>query len=325
MNNQPPKKGVLILIIVLLVIFTPLTIFSFVLHLMKGSEEANTAVENEGHEFAYQGKLYFYSKDDRLLGTYACEHPGEYCNYAVSSLDNQDYALDSYVSDDFTTSLIQDRYVFLIDGTNEKDSTPFLYDLSSERVLMRYMLVKDYGIGIENNCFIVKSTSSKYGVINLSGDIAMPIPLEYDFLGLANLVDEEEQKIIGDIYAGLKNNMWYLIGENGAVLTEPISREIVTYNGQYIITKDEDGYHLINYKNEELLEEEAYTSLSFTGKYLNVLDNYNDFYVYDIAASKKISTPIHVKNTDIVTSRINDNGKLEVLQNGNLIESVAIS
>jgi len=65
--------------------------------------------------------------------------------------------------------------------------------------------------------------------------------------------------------------------------------------------------------------------LSFTSKYLNILEGFNDFYVKDLATTKDLIEPIHIKNTDTITSQINEDGDLEIIQNDKVVQTVAIS
>ena len=130
---------------------------------------------------------------------------------------------------------------------------------------------------------------------------------------------------MSDFFVGKKDSDWYLIDGNGATLTSVIDREIVTYNGKNIIVNDINGYELIDYKNMEVLENGPFEHLSFTGKYLNILTNTYEFYVYDLTKKEPISKTHDVKPTDSITSRINRDGKLEVVLNEKVVETVAIS
>ncbi len=322
--NKKQKKGVFITIIVLLIIFLPLSIVSFTLHKMDEKNPRHPVVDNPSHEFLYNGKLYFYNKNGSLLGTYECKNPNGICDYATSSNDDALYAVDVYPNEETKIPVVNDRYVFLVDGP-DNTARPFVYDLVQNRtIISSYTSVKNYGIGIEHNLFIVGNNSLKYGVLSLEQDPYLSIEFEYDYIGLANLVNEEEEKLMSDFFVGYKDRFWFLLDMNGAVLTTAIADKIVSYNGQNIIIKTNDGYELINYQNEIVLPNGPYKKLSFTGRFLNILDNDNTFYVYDLADSVRISLPQTVRNSDRITSRINEDGKLEVVLNERVIETVEI-
>lgn len=320
MNTQKPRKGVLITIIVLLIIFIPLSICSYALHKMNEKNGFNNRDENINHEFHYQNKLYFYDQADKLIGTYECSTA--FCNYAKSSINDDKYAIDYYKTDKLETNLIQNRYAFLMDA--EHDNQPFLYDIKNKRKTISYQSIKNYGIGIEENNYIVEDENGKFGVLNLESDPKIVVDYEYDFIGLANFINNETNEVMNDLYVVKKDKNWFLIDKTGAILTDPIEKEIASYNGQNIIVKDQLGYYFINYNNEEMLTESPYVFLSFTGKYLNILDQYQDFTVYDVTKKVNLIEPIHVKNTDKISSRINEKGKLEILQNEKIVETVDI-
>lgn len=319
MNKEAPKKGAFILIIVLLVIFAPLSIISFALHIMSSNNQ-NQELVNVNHDFYYQGKLYFYN-DDTLLGTYTCKSSKEFCGYVKSKSEDEKYAISSYQSLEKEIPVIQDHYVFLVDGEGSK---PFLYDIGLNKSLITYDLVNNYNIGLEQERFIVKNEQGKYGVLGLLGQIQIIVPYEYDFIGSVDFIDSDSGLLMADNFVALKDGMWYLIGNQGAILTEPVSKEIVSYTGQYIIIKDMERYSLINYQNEQVLESD-YTWLSFTGRYLNVIDLDYDFYVYDLVHNTMLIDPIPVLDTDKMTSKISEEGKLEIIQNDNVIQVVEIS
>ncbi len=281
-------------------------------------------IDNPNHEFLYNGKLYFYNTTGKLLGTYSCKNPDGICDYATSTTDDNLYSLDYYPNTEAKIPIIHDRYAFLVDGEN-KNASPFLYDIIDSRIVISsYSSVKNYGIGIENDTFIVGNENLKYGVLSLKEEPYIPIKFDYDYIGTANILDEEENKLMGDFFAVYKDHFWYLLDANGATLTTAIKNEIVTYNGQNIIVKSDNGYDLIDYQDNIILQTGPFQKLSFTGRYLNVLEKDNTFYVYDIAASSMITTPQTIRLNDKITSRINDKGKLEVVLNEKVIETVEI-
>ena len=98
------RKSTLIVIIVLLVIFLPLAIFTTTMHM----KDKNQVIESPNHEFFYNGKLYFYHNDE-LLGTYTCESD-DYCDYAISR-NNFSYELAEHKGEtNEKIPLINNRY-----------------------------------------------------------------------------------------------------------------------------------------------------------------------------------------------------------------------
>ena len=324
MQTQTNRKGVLITIIVLLILFIPLSICSFFLHLQKNNNNQNID-SNPNHEFYHSGKLYFYGLESQLLGTYSCQNEKEKCNLAKNTLEDSKYSLDYYQPEDTLINPIKERYAFIEDKENENESKVIFYDIKNERIMTTYNAVKNYGIGIENDLYIVVDKNGKYGILSLENDPKIVVNFNYDFIGIANFINEDEEKIMNDLMAAYKDGAWYLIDQNGATLTVSIKNEIVTYNGQNIIVKKDNGYQLVNYNNLNMLEEDSYASLSFTGKYLNQLDHYHDFTIVDLNNRKHLIDPIHIKNSDNITSKLNKDGNLDIILNNETINTIPIS
>ncbi len=324
-KTKEQKKKVFITIIVLLVIFLPLSICSFTLHILDEKNPRHKVIENPNHEFFWDNKLYFYSLSGNLLGTYECLNPDGICDYASNFDDDKLYAIDYHESIDAKIGLINNRYTFLVDAPSPALAKPILYDVVNNRIFTTYYSVKNYGIGIENDLFIVGNDNLKYGVLSLQGDPQVKVKFDYDYIGIANLLNEDENKIMSDLFVGYRDKFWFLLDMNGAVLTSAIEKEIVNYNGKHIIVKDNVGYDVVDYEDNIVLPNGPYQKISFTGKYLNILDTEDNFYVYDISLEQAITTPQHVKTTDKITSKLNEKGNLDVILNEKIIETVEFS
>jgi hypothetical protein len=309
------RKVTLISIIVLLIIFVPISIFSTIMH-FKNIVEYD---DNINHEFRYDGKLYFYN-NDKLLGTYTCENEVENCDYATNSYIAK-YSLDEREEQSEKLGIINNRYAFLIDDDGIFDPEIILYDISLGKTLGKYTEVKDYTIGIENDYYILKNENDLYGVISLDDGINLKVPFQYDYIGLVNKVDSENGKIIADTFAVLEDGKWYLIDVNGARFTDAIESDIFSYNGEYIILKNSSGMSLINYKGISYLS--SYKYLNFYNKYLEVIDNFNNFYLTEVGTNNKISKEYSVDSIDDVTLEIEDNN-IKLFIKGNYQETIEI-
>ncbi len=104
------KKTVLYTIIILLIIFFPLTIYSYTIK----DQDLKMEEENPKHFPYYSGYLWFY-KDNQLINKYKCEN--ERCTYAYP--------------------VINQKYVFIIDGQLIK-----LYDINLNKVYANFDEVK---------------------------------------------------------------------------------------------------------------------------------------------------------------------------------------
>ena len=65
--NPKIRKGTLIMLVVLLVIFLPLTVAGFYFHFAGTPEDVTK--DNPNHDFHYDNQLWFYDEDNNLIGT----------------------------------------------------------------------------------------------------------------------------------------------------------------------------------------------------------------------------------------------------------------
>ena len=143
------KKGALIITLILLIISLPLTIIAIIYKL-------NGSAENPNKEFYYDNHLYFYNSNGELITKYECMFKN--CGYAIqTNLDNE-YNISYYKSDDnLVDGIIDGKYAFISDY-KDKQSIVNLYDLENNEVYANYKSVKNYGIGIIDNYYIVEET-----------------------------------------------------------------------------------------------------------------------------------------------------------------------
>lgn len=312
------KKVTLWAIIVLLILFLPITIFSTTMHFI----QKETKDQNINHAFKFNGQLYFY-KEDELLGTYTCQNFDSYCDYAFSTV-KKEYALNEpEVEKNTKLPIINDRYVFLLDDEIEKinDTDILLYDLVLGKVLGKYKEVKDYGIGIENDYYILKNQSNLWGVVSFEDGIALKVPFQYDYIGLIDKLDDTSNKIASDIFATRKNEQWQLMDSNNATFASEINQEIFSYNSEYIVVKQKNGMQLIDYRRNIILPSMEY--INFYSKFLEIIDANNEFYLYDLNKQTKISNSYSVSSIEDIELKTEEN-KISILRNGNVEETIAI-
>ncbi len=311
------KKSTLITILILLVLFLPVTFFSTTLHF----QNKNKQEENPNHDFFYNGKLYFYHNHE-LLGTYTCQNI-DYCDYALSNTTSS-FSLKEPFTEKNKISLIQNRYAFLMDTTtnNLSNSEVILYDVITNKEMGRYEEVKNYGIGISHENYIVKNKNGLWGVLQFYEGVNLKIPFAYDYIGLANQKSNEE-KIDSDIFAVLKDNTWSLIDINNKPLTKGLQDNLITYNTEYLIIENQYGMQLLTHDGKNRLFGN-YKYLDFCGNYIAIVENNNTFYLFDLINNKEIGNRYTIEspkdlNIEIVGERI------LVRVNDELIENIAIA
>ena len=300
------RKSTLCVIIVLLVFFLPITIFSTTKAIQKA-----LYVENPNHEFKYNNKLYFYDGEE-LLGTYPCLNFTEVCELATpDNKPDPNIILKEYeVSNPTTIPIINSRYVFVKDTTfeNVATSSAILYDLTTNQLLIKYNKVKNYGIGLDNNILIVQDNNGKYGVIELADNVIARIPYEYDYIGASSIINPETNKISSTKLVTLKDNIWQIVDSYGSVLSTNFENDIYTYNDTYIVLKQKDNQmYLTNYSGDVILTD-TFKYLDFYEQYLLVIDNSNNFYIYNLQISQRIT------NTYPVNDILIDNRVVEIIK-----------
>ena len=312
------RKVTGVVIIVLLVIFVPLAIIGTTLH-FKNAEAEGT---NTNKEFKQDGKLHFYNNGE-LLGTYTCEEE-DYCDYATLR-NTYPHTLDEYQPETLAkTELINNRFAFLLDTTTEnlKDAEIILYDVTTAKIVGRYKEIKNYGIGIENDIYLVKNTKDKWGAIEFYDGVNLKIPFVYDYIGLANRIDPGSNHILADTFAVLEEENWKLINSNDKELLPATTEEIYSYNTNYIVLKNNEGMHLIDYDGRHLLNG-TYQNINFCNKYVTILENNNHFYLFDPIENEKVSQEYEIESKEDVVLKAEGNN-VQIIIKGELKENIAI-
>ena len=317
--NPKIKKGSLITIIVLLVIFVPLAVIGTISHFANKEETTSNDNTNPNQEFYYNNALWFYGPNKELLNTYACTTTN--CGYALNNLEDSKYGLEFFdLEPETAIKTIADRYAVLKDAKTEE---AFIYDYVNgiSYKMAAYMSAKDYGIGLSDNRLIVQNKNGQYGVIKLADAIEVSIPMEYGFLGLKGDLDDNGL-LLADHFIASKDGLWQLKSANGAVLTEMINNPIVDFTGTYIITKNsQNQYELKNYENESIIEG-VFKKLSFTDRYINVTTMDSQFYIYDPEIHSIISETYDITDNDEIFSTVDTNNNVVISLNNEVVETI---
>ncbi len=311
------KKITLWTIIILLIIFLPLTIYATTMHIIL----ANQKEENYNHEFKYNGNLYFYDENGNLLGKYTCASSMDNCDYALVS-SKKDNSLNELESEEASIPVIANRFVFLKDGVEDSDKANILlYDLNLNRTIGKYQEVKDYGIGIDRDYYILKNEDDLWGVVSFEDGIVVNLPFQYDYIGLAGHVNSESNKVESNIFAVYNNKNWQLMDASGASFVEDIADNLIDYDNEYIIVERNNMVQVLNYYNQTLLEN--YKEVRFYKQYLMLLDINNQFCLYNINGMSAISKSYSINSLDDVEIVTEDN-TIKISRNGKVEETIEI-
>ena len=293
------KKGVFALILVLLMVAIFASVTGIVLKVAGYKVQSDAtmgAPVNSDKNFKHEGYLYFYDDNANLIGVYKCENPQALCDYAPLEIDDETYDIRYYKPSVTKTSLINNRYAFIIDSetTDDEKKISKLIDVTTGEVLNNYQAVKNYGVGIEDDIFIVFADNNKWGAISLAGNTPKTL-LDYNYIfigGLSRL--NSEGKLIADTLAVILEEYWLIVDQSMGALTDKIYDQLIDYNGSHLVIKFGINCYLYDFNGNKLLLSSGYKDITFTGKYINLLSNSNELLVYNPTTSSYVTPSLSV-------------------------------
>lgn len=292
------NKMVLPVIIILLIIFLPLTVIGSYKNLSNG-----TSLENPGKEHKYNNKLFYYDKTGKLLGTYEC---------TSSECDDAQTEIDDETNDFYKEGDKNDIGVFNTDNVFIKDGDKiYLYSLGTKIKLLTVNLLKDYNIDIEGNYLIVKNEENLYGLFDLNAG-NFKIKPSYDYMALANKIKDD--KLVSDKIIVKKLNGYFLIDAEDNSLTDTFGVPIYDYNDKYIISKNNDIYTFYKYTGENVLSDLTVKNYENYEDLMIITTVNNELYIYDVPSEVVLKSYVPV-GTDNLSYEISDN-KIIIKNNG---------
>ena len=296
------KKSILAVLILLLVIFVPLTIFSVYLKFSgydtnrkentpeQNTKKDNQIVENKDKSTYKDGVLYFYDKNKNQIGTYTCKK--DPCSYATSLIDDKSYAIDYLANDSEEIPIILDRYAFIND-----DNQVYLYDVLNNELIGTYKAVKNYN-NMTDPSIMIALADNKWGVIKLADKVTTMIPFQYDFIGLTN--DLNDDGLLSNEYFVIKSNIsWAIVDDSGVVMSNYLTNEISSYNGLLIGIKAGNTYYLYDREGVRVVDEKGFNYVSFVDRYINIVDKDNNLYIYEYGTNnRKIGNVAKLEGND---------------------------
>ncbi len=266
------KKIALINIVILLVIFLPITIIGLVKHI-----QDSAVIENPNHDFFYDNSLWFYDAKDNLINTYKCK--SSICELAKPIIDDDTYHINYYKDGvDDVIKYNGSSHTFINDN-----NVISLYDIRNGKSFINLKSIKTYNTTLDNNLYIVQNgINNLWGVIKIdntgTNDFKNIIPLDYEFIGLKNKLTEDG-KLDTETFIVSKNSMWYLINQTNTTMCQAIDMPLVDYSPNYIIGY-RDEYMIFNYNGERLYEQYHIDSYTYADKYIGLIQD-QTLYVYN--------------------------------------------
>ncbi len=325
------NKGALIIIVLLLIVFVPLAFLTTTYKFKENKEKEKKTEAPSLPEFYENGNLNFVEYNS-LLGTYNCNNTNEagFCGYAYETIDDDNYVLD-YYEDTYLDELgiINSKYTFLIDTdatydqNNTENKEVFLYDIEQDKIIGTYRAVKNYTIGLNGDYFIVKDLNDLWGVIKLEEGITQVIPFEYEYIGVQNQLANAKETLDTELFVGYKNRFWYLIGNNGIVLSSPLAAGIYEYDSDIIIGVLNNKYSLYNYYGNMLLNSASYDGMKIIGKYVFTLNSFGKYEVINYNTNEVVSSKtVDIENIDDIKYDFNEDGTINLYKGDNILETI---
>lgn len=310
MKKPKNSKVTLGVIITLSVIFIPLGTYSTYLHFEK--KDASDSQKC----------------DLRINSTtcYTCENKDGYCSYAYNYIEDDFYSINYYKGNSNYVKM-SEKFAFVMDSSSkieltDKNTYPKtrLFNIETNNSNITFKGVKDYGIGIKDNYYILIDDNGNYGLFVLDNSIKKIVDYKYKFIGLTNKIDNGV--LDNKVFVVLENNTWHLIDKDGNNISVDFTNEIYDYVSNIVITKNNNYYNVYNFNGEAVLYDN-YKQVKIEDQFiiLNSLDGVLN--IYDSNNNKIISKDYNVD--DINDCRVEVKNKtMSVYIKNNLVESIAI-
>ena len=175
-----------------------------------------------------EGVLFFFYKEENLLGTYKCILSNTDCDITYSEVLDEDKVKDNYIPMD----IIEDRYAFITEyknkGTQAEEVHYYLFDIKAKHLIAEYQ-------GVRYTTVINPNTSDKKGEIDSSRYIVKKNDawgIDEVIKGRVNNFEEYKYKYItydeeNKLYIFKnKNDEWIVMNANNRVYTKPIEETI---------------------------------------------------------------------------------------------------
>lgn len=305
------NKNILITIVVLLCIFTPLTIIGIL-----NTNNISPLEDNPNHDTYYNGYMWFYDSNDKFLNKYECIT--ETCEYASTVIDDDTYGIDYYKDGTVDSiNLINDKYALITDGTLIN-----LYSLTTGTVLQSYKAVKNYKTNLENDIYIIQNNEGVWGVLSIGDTLKSVLPFEYTFIGLKN-ISQDNNSLSTNKFIVLKDQKWYIVDNNNSALTGYIDDPIIDYTNEYVFSKNNDKIRIYSYENYEYLSNYNIKDYILEDKYIGIITD-SFLLIYENLGNKYIKSMALTENTgDIVLEKSDNNLNIKI--NGEVKESIELS
>lgn len=264
-NLSKKRKRLIIIFGILLLICLSTLIVLLVKNFKKNDEtKIKEDIVLEADNYRYEnGTLIFLDSDSKELGKYECKNKDEKLCYVSYVENDENLDISKKVTEDneilpIRSSILLNNYVYVNDS--KKDDEIFLINIKESDVIEEFTAVKTYSQIL--NYAIVKDYTGSYGLVSFNEEgYTKLFDLTYDYLAI-NTEDKSENKYI----IASKDGRNYLLDYEENIISKAINEQIVNYNNNFIVTKNNDFYHLYDYKNNKVINKDF--------KYIKLFDDF---------------------------------------------------
>lgn len=303
-------KKTLVVIIILLVIFLPMSVIGVYKSFTYVPEE-EVEDDNPNQELIYNDKVYFYL-DGVLITTMDCSN----CSTPSTVIDDVDYNTNSYlIGEDEISSVLSSSIGAVMVGSKFS-----LVNLLTSTSAVSYDSVKTYRVA-SNNQFLIYKSNNTWGVRYLDGAYE-GFSNDYSYVALpAHLVDNVLQS---DKFIVNNKFVWYIYDGNGTNLVQyTVRNEIVDFNDTYLVTYSLETYSIFDYSGNEYLTDLTIDNAYGVGDYMFVLVNGNQLLIYKDCSASFISS-LTIPEYETLYFNVASEGTIEVIIDGEVYQTLEL-
>lgn len=292
-------KIIIIVSIILVLIIAIVLIYFLVLKKDNNKNENNdpvVVIEKDNYKYE-DGKLIFIDKDKKEIGSYDCTNKNENLCFVAyfSNEDNFDVNKKVYESGlpiNIRTDIIKDKYVFIYDDETKEKGNVILYDMSSNKKLEEYSLVKE----VKDNYVIVKKDND-YKLISLDSSLEDAIKTTYDYMGY---IEDTNYLVVAS------NGNYKLIDFDDKDVSKTVPGNIMSFDDKNISVKVSNEYYVYDYSGKVVVNDK-YDYIRFANNYI-IAASGKKLFVYDVNGNRMNIEGIRITSDSYNTKLIfNDN------------------
>lgn len=292
-------KIIIIVSIILVLIIAIVLIYFLVLKKDNNKNENNdpvVVIEKDNYKYE-DGKLIFIDKDKKEIGSYDCTNKNENLCFVAyfSNEDNFDVNKKVYESGlpiNIRTDIIKDKYVFIYDDETKEKGNVILYDMSSNKKLEEYSLVKE----VKDNYVIVKKDND-YKLISLDNSLEDAIKTTYDYMGY---IEDTNYLVVAS------NGNYKLIDFEDKEVSKTVPGNIMSFDDKNISVKVGNEYYVYDYSGKVVVNDK-YDYIRFANNYIIAAVG-KKLFVYDVNGNRMNIEGIRITSDSYNTKLIfNDN------------------